>query len=79
MYNKFTSFLELILPQNRRFLNEFLSPFPTVSFIAQSFGTTTDYLYGLTDDSAADTITISADSNPELFAYWQKINAEEPS
>lgn len=42
--------------------------FPTVSFIAQSFGTTTDYLYGLSSDSAADTITISEDKNPELFA-----------
>ena len=41
--------------------------FATVSFIAQSFGTTTDYLYGLSDDAAADTITISADKNPELF------------
>lgn len=42
--------------------------FPTVSFIAQSVGTTTDYLYGLSSDSAADTITISEDKNPELFA-----------
>ncbi len=42
--------------------------FPTVSFIAHSFGTTTDYLYGLSDDSAADTITLSSDKNPELFA-----------
>lgn len=41
--------------------------FQTVSFIAQTFGTTTDYLYGKTDDSQADTITISSNSDPELF------------
>lgn len=46
--------------------NKFTS-FPIDSFIAQSFGTTTDYLYGLTDDASAA---------QRLFAYWQKINAD---
>ena len=41
--------------------------FQTVSFIADTFGTTTDYLYGITDTASAETITISSISDPELF------------
>jgi len=41
--------------------------FQTVSFIAQTFETTTDYLYGLTDNSRSDTLVISHGKEPELF------------
>lgn len=41
--------------------------FQTVSFIAETFGTTTAYLYGLSDAEKANTITISYSDNPELF------------
>ena len=45
--------------------------YQTVSFIAQTFGTSTDYLYGITDDSDAKSITIEHDHNPELFDLIQ--------
>ncbi len=45
--------------------------FQTVSFIADTFNTTTDYLYGLSDKEKADTITVSASENPELFQIVQ--------
>lgn len=45
--------------------------FQTVSFIAKEFGTTADYLYGLTDQIRPDSITISALENPELFSLVQ--------
>lgn len=48
--------------------------FQTVSFIADTFGTTTDFLYGSTDDSSSKTITISADKNPEMFQLFEAIN-----
>ena len=41
--------------------------FQIVSFIAQAFGTTSDFLYGLSDNQTVNTITISVDDNPELF------------
>lgn len=41
--------------------------FQTVSYIAESFGTTTDYLYSLSDNPYASTITISASEDQELF------------
>lgn len=41
--------------------------FQTVSFIADTFGTTTDYLYGISDTASTETITISSINNPELF------------
>ena len=41
--------------------------FQTVCFIADTFGTTSDYLYGLTDTKKADTISVSASNNPELY------------
>lgn len=47
--------------------------FQTVSFIADSFGTTADFLYGNTDDSSSKTITISADENPEIFQLFKEI------
>ena len=45
--------------------------FQTVSFIAQTFGTSTDYLYGMTDDPNAKSVTIKYDQNPELFDLIQ--------
>lgn len=41
--------------------------FQTVSFIADTFGTTTDYLYGLSDIPSTNTISVSFESDPELF------------
>jgi len=41
--------------------------FQTVSFIADTFGTTTDFLYGNTDDSKSKTITVSENESPEVF------------
>lgn len=46
--------------------------FQTVSFIAKEFGTTTDYLYGISNDSNARTITISLSEDPELFMLVEK-------
>ena len=43
--------------------------FQTVCFIASTFNTTSDYLYGLTDNSSPSTITISSSDNPELFSF----------
>jgi len=48
--------------------------FQTVSFITDAFGTTTDFLYGNSDDSSSKTITISADENPEMFQLFEAIN-----
>lgn len=42
--------------------------FQSVDYIARTFCTTTDFLYGLSDNSQPDTITISAHDNPTLFA-----------
>ena len=39
--------------------------FQTISFIANTFETTTDYLYGISDNPNCDSITISADEDPE--------------
>lgn len=41
--------------------------FQTVSFIAETFGTSIDFLYGKTKNAANKTITISADESPDLF------------
>ena len=41
--------------------------FQTVNFIANTFGTTTDYLYGISDIASTETIIISSVNNPELF------------
>ena len=51
--------------------------FQTVSFIAQTFGTTSDYLYGKTDDSQADTIIISSSNDPELFTLVKAYQSNE--
>ena len=51
--------------------------FQTVSFIAQTFGTSTDYLYGLTDNPNAKSVTIDFDQNPELFDLIQTCLSDE--
>ena len=45
--------------------------FQTVSFIALTFGTSTDYLYGMTNDPNAKSVTVEYDQNPELFDLIQ--------
>ncbi len=45
--------------------------FQTVSFIAQAFGTSADYLYGKTDDPCIKNVTIDYDQNPALFDMVQ--------
>ena len=39
--------------------------YQTVSFIAQTFNSSVDYLYGKTDDKNATTLTISAKDEPD--------------
>lgn len=46
--------------------------YQTVSFIAQQFGSSVEYLYGETDNNIASSVTISADHNPELFEIIQR-------
>lgn len=45
--------------------------FQTVSFIAQQFGTSVEYLYGETENTTPSSVTISAEQNPELFELIQ--------
>ena len=51
--------------------------FQTVCFIASTFNTTSDYLYGLTDDPSPSTITISSSENPELFSFISSLQNDE--
>ena len=41
--------------------------YQTVYYIAKTFNTSPDYLYEITDDRSAATITISSETDPELF------------
>ncbi len=50
--------------------------FQTISFIANTFETTTDYLYGISNNPNCDSITISADEDPELFSLVQMIKQD---
>ena len=50
--------------------------FQTVCFIASTFNTTSDYLYGLTDDPSPSTITISSSENPELFSFVNSLQKD---
>lgn len=47
--------------------------YQTVSFIAQTFNSSVDYLYGKTDDKNATTLTISAKDEPDLFFLVESI------
>ena len=51
--------------------------FQTVCFIASTFNTTSDYLYGLTDDSSPSSITISSSENPELFTFISSLQKDK--
>ena len=51
--------------------------FQTVCFIAATFNTTYDYLYGLTDDPSRSTITISSSENPELFSFINSLQKDK--
>ena len=43
--------------------------YQTIVFIAQVFGTSHDYLCGLTDDPSPDTLTVSKTAEPELYRF----------
>lgn len=47
--------------------------YQTVSFIAQTFNSSVDYLYGKTDDKNVTTLTISAKDEPDLFFLVESI------
>ena len=51
--------------------------FQTVSFLAQYFNTSTDYLYGLTDKNASSSITIHSSDDPELFLLVQTVQGNK--
>ena len=51
--------------------------FQTVCFIGSTFNTTSDYLYGLTDDPSPCTITISSSENPELFSFVNSLQKDK--
>ena len=51
--------------------------FQTVSFIAQQFGTSVEYLYGETKIADPSSVTISAEQNPELFELVQNCMNDE--
>ena len=45
--------------------------YQTVSYIAQFFNTSADYLYGLSDNDTASSITINLSDDPDLFLLIQ--------
>lgn len=51
--------------------------FQTVCFIASTFCTTSDYLYGLTDEPSPSTITISSSENPKLFSFVNSLQKDK--
>lgn len=51
--------------------------YQTVSFIAQTFHCSTDYLYGLSDSMDPATITISASEEPDLFLLIETIKKDK--
>lgn len=48
-----------------------------VSFIAQTFHCSTDYLYGLSDSMDAPVITISSTEEPDLFLLVETIKNDK--
>ena len=50
--------------------------YQTVSFIAQTFHCSTDYLYGLSDSMEPSTITVSASEEPDLFLLIETIKKD---
>ena len=51
--------------------------FQTVSFMAQVFNTSADYLYGLSDDAAASSLTIHSSDDPELFLLVKTVQGNK--
>lgn len=51
--------------------------FQTVTYIAQVFGSSADYLYGQTDDMSAKEYVVSVDSNPVLFELVKNVKDDE--
>lgn len=51
--------------------------FQTVSYIAKEFGTTTDFLYGISDVPNSKTVTISLSEDPELFLLIEQFRSNE--
>lgn len=51
--------------------------FQTVSFIAQQFGTSAEFLYGETEIADPSSVTIFAGQNPELFELIQNCITDE--
>ena len=51
--------------------------YQTVSFMAQFFNTSTDYLYGLSDDAAPLSITLRASDDPDLFLLVRTAQADK--
>ena len=51
--------------------------FQTVCFLASTFNTTSDYLYGLTDDPSPSAITISSSEDPELFSFVNSLQKDK--
>ena len=47
--------------------------FQTVSFIAQTFNSSTDYLYGLSESKEPVSVTISSADEPELFMLVESV------
>lgn len=51
--------------------------FQTVSFIAQKFNTSVEYLYGETDHMKSDVLTISSIDDPDLFDFVQILKTDK--
>lgn len=51
--------------------------YQTVGFIAQTFNTSIDYLYGITENKNADTILLSKENDSELFELVQIIKKND--
>lgn len=51
--------------------------YQTVSFIAQTFHCSTDYLYGLSDSMEPSVITVSASEEPDLFLLVEALKNDK--
>lgn len=51
--------------------------YQTISFMANKFGTTTEYLLGTSDDPKRSDINVSPVDNPELFELVAKLKNDE--
>ena len=56
---------------------ERLPSYLTVSIMAHFFNTSTDYLYGLSDDDSPSSITIHSSDDPDLFLLVQTAQANK--